>query len=50
MTRPALLSLDDALPQLLAQVHALRATQEISTFDAGAEDVAQQADHRSAPE
>jgi molybdopterin molybdotransferase len=41
MTRPALLSLDDALPQLLAQAHALRATQEISTFDADGRVLAQ---------
>ena len=41
MTRPPLLSLDDALPQLLAQAHALRATQEISTFDADGRVLAQ---------
>lgn len=34
MTRPALLSLDDALPQLLAQAHALMSVQSVSTFDA----------------
>jgi molybdopterin molybdotransferase len=34
MTRPALLSLDDALPQLLGQAHALTAMQTVSTFDA----------------
>ncbi len=34
MTRPALLSLDDALPQLLAQAHTLSATQSMSTFEA----------------
>ena len=34
MTSPALLSLDDALPQLLAQAHALTAVQSVSTFDA----------------
>lgn len=34
MTRPALLSLDDALPQLLAQAHALNALQTVSTFEA----------------
>lgn len=33
MTRPALLSLDDALPQLLAQAHALSASQTVSTFE-----------------
>ena len=33
MTRPALLSLDDALPQLLAQAHALSALQTVSTFE-----------------
>jgi molybdopterin molybdotransferase len=34
MTRPPLLSLDDALPQLLAQAHVLTTTQSLSTFDA----------------
>jgi molybdopterin molybdotransferase len=34
MTRPPLLSLDDALPQLLAQAHALTGVQSVSTFDA----------------
>ena len=34
MTRPALLSLDDALPQLLAQARALTGVQLVSTFDA----------------
>jgi molybdopterin molybdotransferase len=34
MTRPALLSLDDALPQLLAQAHELTGVQSVSTFDA----------------
>ena len=34
MTRPALLSLDDALPQLLAQAHALTVAQWVSTFEA----------------
>ena len=41
MTRPALLSLDDALPQLLAQAHALTASQLISTFDADGRVLAQ---------
>ena len=41
MTRPALLSLDDALPQLLAQAHALTATQSVSTFDADGRVLAQ---------
>jgi molybdopterin molybdotransferase len=41
MTRPALLSLDDALPQLLAQAHALKATQVVSTFDADGRVLAQ---------
>jgi molybdopterin molybdotransferase len=41
MTRPALLSLDDALPQLLAQAHALTATQAISTFEADGRVLAQ---------
>jgi molybdopterin molybdotransferase len=34
MTRPALLSLDDALPQLLAQAVALPRIDTVSTFDA----------------
>ena len=34
MTRPALLSLDDALPQLLAQAQGLTGTQWVSTFEA----------------
>lgn len=34
MTRPALLSLDDALPQLLAQAYALATSQSVSTFEA----------------
>ena len=34
MTRPALRSLDEALPQLLAQAKPLEATQAVSTFDA----------------
>jgi len=42
MTRPALLSLDDALPQLLAQAHALTATQAISTFEADGRVLAQE--------
>ena len=41
MTRPALLSLDDALPQLLAQAHALTATQALSTFEADGRVLAQ---------
>jgi molybdopterin molybdotransferase len=41
MTRPALLSLDDALPQLLAQAHILSATQLVSTFDADGRVLAQ---------
>ncbi len=41
MTRPALLSLDDALPQLLAQAHALTAVQSVSTFDADGRVLAQ---------
>ena len=41
MTRPALLSLDDALPQLLTQAHALTATQSVSTFDADGRVLAQ---------
>ena len=34
MTRPAMLSLDDALPQLLAQARALTGVQSVSTFEA----------------
>lgn len=41
MTRPALLSLDDALPQLLAQAHALNASQTVSTFEADGRVLAQ---------
>jgi len=41
MTRPALLSLDDALPQLLAQAHALSALQTVSTFEADGRVLAQ---------
>ena len=41
MTRPALLSLDDALPQLLAQAPALTAVQSVSTFDADGRVLAQ---------
>ena len=41
MTRPALLSLDDALPQLLGQAHALTAMQSVSTFDADGRVLAQ---------
>ncbi len=41
MTRPALLSLDDALPQLLAQAHALTAKESVSTFDADGRVLAQ---------
>ena len=41
MTRPALLSLDDALPQLLAQAQALTVTQIVSTFDADGRVLAQ---------
>jgi len=41
MTRPALLSLDDALPQLLAQAHALTGVQSVSTFDADGRVLAQ---------
>ncbi|MEY4725938.1 MAG: hypothetical protein RLZ36_565 [Pseudomonadota bacterium] len=41
MNRPALLSLDDALPQLLAQAHALTATQVVSTFEADGRVLAQ---------
>jgi molybdopterin molybdotransferase len=42
MTRPALLSLDDALPQLLAQVHALTGVQSVSTFEADGRVLAQE--------
>lgn len=41
MNRPALLSLDDALPQLLAQAHALNALQTLSTFEADGHVLAQ---------
>jgi molybdopterin molybdotransferase len=41
MTRPALLSLDDALPQLLAQAKPLEALQTVSTFDADGRVLAQ---------
>jgi molybdopterin molybdotransferase len=41
MTRPALLSLDDAVPQLLAQAHALNAVQTVSTFEADGRVLAQ---------
>ena len=41
MNRPALLSLDDALPQLLAQAHALVGTQTVSTFEADGRVLAQ---------
>jgi len=41
MTRPALLSLDEALPQLLAQAHALGRTQSVSTFEADGRVLAQ---------
>jgi len=41
MTRPALLSLDDALPQLLAQAHALNVWQTVSTFEADGRVLAQ---------
>jgi molybdopterin molybdotransferase len=41
MTRPALLSLDDALPQLLAQAHVLTGVQSVSTFDADGRVLAQ---------
>ena len=41
MTRPALLSLDDALPQLLAQAHALATSQSVSTFEADGRVLAQ---------
>jgi molybdopterin molybdotransferase len=41
MTRPALLSLDDALPQLLSQAHVLAAQQTVSTFEADGRVLAQ---------
>jgi len=41
MTRPALLSLDEALPQLLAQAQALSRTQSVSTFEADGRVLAQ---------
>ena len=41
MNRPSLLSLDDALPQLLAQAHTLPETQWVSTFDADGRVLAQ---------
>lgn len=41
MTRPALLSLDDALPQLLSQAHALTGVQSVSTFEADGRVLAQ---------
>lgn len=41
MTRPALLSLDEALPQLLTQAHALTGVQWVSTFDADGRVLAQ---------
>ncbi|WP_353138376.1 gephyrin-like molybdotransferase Glp [Limnohabitans sp.] len=41
MTRPALLSLDEALPQLLTQAHALAGAQWVSTFDADGRVLAQ---------
>ena len=41
MTRPALLSLDDALPQLLAQAVALNRVDTVSTFDADGRVLAQ---------
>ncbi len=41
MTRPALLSLDDALPQLLAQALALTGRQSVSTFEADGRVLAQ---------
>lgn len=42
MTRPALLSLDDALPQLLSQARALTRLQWVSTFDADGRVLAQE--------
>jgi molybdopterin molybdotransferase len=41
MTRPALLSLDDALPQLLAQAVALPRVETVSTFEADGRVLAQ---------
>jgi molybdopterin molybdotransferase len=41
MTRPALLSLDEALPQLLAHAQPLPGTQSISTFEADGRVLAQ---------
>ena len=41
MTRPALLSLDDALPQLLAQAQTLTERQSVSTFEADGRVLAQ---------
>jgi molybdopterin molybdotransferase len=41
MTRPALLSLDDALPQLLAQAQPLTERQSVSTFEADGRVLAQ---------
>ncbi len=41
MTRPALLSLDDALPQLLAQARPLTELQSVSTFEADGRVLAQ---------
>ena len=41
MTRPALLSLDDALPQLLAQAQVLTGVQSVSTFEADGRVLAQ---------
>ena len=41
MTRPALLSLDDALPKLLAQAHELTRVQSVSTFEADGRVLAQ---------
>ncbi len=41
MTRPALLSLDDALPKLLAQARALTGVQSVSTFEADGRVLAQ---------
>ncbi len=41
MTRPALLSLDDALPKLLAQARVLTGVQSVSTFEADGRVLAQ---------
>ena len=41
MSRPPLLTLDEALPQLLAHAHVLTETQSISTFDADGRVLAQ---------